>query len=95
MQKNQNYLNNQIKTEINYNDEIKASLIKSQDFKNNDLITKKFTLNKESYKNLTLMALDKFYDADLNKYNTIELTSNLLNELIDEAFNKYKQEKFK
>jgi hypothetical protein len=41
------------------------------------------------------MALDKFYDVDANKLNTIELTSSLLSELINEAFIKYKQEKFK
>ena len=85
-------MNDTQKTE---NNEIKASLLNNQDFDGNNLITKKFTLNKEIYKNLTLMALDKFYDADMNKLNTMELTSNLLNEIIIEAYNKYKQEKFK
>jgi hypothetical protein len=79
----------------NENNEIKTLLLKNQDFDSNNLITKKFTLNKETYKNLTLMALDKFYDVDANKLNTIELTSSLLSELINEAFIKYKQEKFK
>jgi hypothetical protein len=82
-------------TQITENNEIKSSLLKNQDFDDNNLITKKFILNKETYKNLTLMALDKFYDVDMNKLNTMELTSNLLNEIIIEAYNKYKQEKFK
>ena len=82
-------------TQITENNEIKSSLLNNQDFDDNNLITKKFTLNKEIYKNLTLMALDKFYDAGMNKLNTMELTSNLLNEIIIEAYNKYKQEKFK
>jgi hypothetical protein len=82
-------------TQIIENNEIKSSLLNNQDFDDNNLITKKFTLNKEIYKNLTLMALDKFYDVDMNKLNTMELTSNLLNEIIIEAYNKYKQEKFK
>ena len=82
-------------TQITENNEIKSSLLKNQDFDDNNLITKKFTLNKETYKNLTLMALDKFYDVDMNKLNTLELTSNLLNEIILDAYNKYKQEKFK
>ncbi|MBY0379489.1 MAG: hypothetical protein K2P99_03695 [Burkholderiales bacterium] len=78
----------------NSNEEAKNATIKNQN-SNSDFFTKKFILNKNNYKNLVVMATDKFYDVDTNNNNLIELTSNMLNTLIDEAFTKYKQENLK
>lgn len=90
-----------INPEINQNDNIvnnsteeaKNATIKNQSSMSSDFFTKKFIVNKNTYKNLVVMATDKFYDVDTNNNNIIELTSNMLNSIIDEAFTKYKQEK--
>ena len=67
--------------------------IKNQNSLASEYFTKKFLLKKSSYKNLVIMATEKFYDVDTKTINIIDITSSMLNDLIDQAFNRYRQNK--
>ncbi|MFN8771006.1 MAG: hypothetical protein ACK5WP_09120 [Neisseriaceae bacterium] len=69
--------------------------IKSQEQVDNGYFTRKFLIKKSNYRKLVLMATERYYDVEeTSSINVTELTSKMLNEIVDTAFNEYKNKRF-
>ena len=60
----------------------------------NEQITRKFTLNKKTYKNLVMIATNEFANITDNKINVANITSQMLEKIINEYFDDYIKNKF-